>query len=242
MLSRPQVYRISLTVSLIGILALSIHALGDVTQLKSWLDSKGSLAPFLFVIVGIVLMSALVPKTVMSITAGILFGTYLGSGLMLIVAVAAAWMNYQIGQWWLPQSANQSRHTVDFTNEESLAQTIRQMAAEAGFFSHLLVRLSPVPTMVISYLMGASNARRTPYLLAAAVAVIPQILWVHSGTAVELATKNSSEATIAQWTGIVIAVTGGLLVAIFVPREALRRLKETRSGQYDIATTGTPLA
>ena len=160
MLSRPQVYRILLSVLLLGMLALSVHSIGDITQLKDWLDSKGSLAPILFVLLGIVLMSALVPKTVMSITAGVLFGTYLGSGLMLIVAVTAAWVNYQIGHWWLKPSPEQTGLTSNLTTQGSFLQTIRQMAAEAGFFSHLLVRLSPVPTMAISYLMGACGARR----------------------------------------------------------------------------------
>ena len=110
------------------------------------------------------------------------------------------------------------------------------MAAGAGFGLHLLVRLSPVPTMVISYAMGACRARQLPYLFAAAVAVIPQILWVHSGTAATLASDSST--TTAQWVSIALAITGGLLVAVIVPREALKRIRENHpSEQTTLGTT-----
>lgn len=171
-------------------------------------------------------MSVCIPKTFMSISAGALFGTWFGSGVMLILAVTAALLNYHIGRWLIHQPLAKNDEQ-DITNAQFVVRSMAEMAADAGFKSHLLVRLTPVPTMVISYAMGSCRARQKPYLAAAAFAVIPQILWVHSGTAAVL--SNDTNATAAQWISIMIAILGGTLVAILVPREAMRRIRENQA-------------
>ncbi|KAA1260802.1 SNARE associated Golgi protein [Rubripirellula obstinata] len=197
----------------------------DFAELRHWLERSGPFAPIFFVCFGVILMSACVPKTVMSISAGALFGTWLGSGLMLVSAVTAALLNYHIGRWWMHRSPGENKDVA--TDQESIVRSMTEMAAEAGFASHLLVRLSPVPTMVISYAMGSCRARQKPYLAAAAVAVIPQILWVHSGTAAALASDSST--TVAQWISIAIAIVGGILVSVIVPKQAMRRIRENQT-------------
>ena len=227
-LSRRKVYRIILPVLVLGMLALVVHWQMDFATLRQRLESSGTMAPILFICVGIMLMSACVPKTVMSISAGALFGTWVGSGLMVVLAVTAAMLNYHIGRWWMHPSPKETEYDKAKTaNQESFIGSLAEMAAEAGFASHLLIRLSPIPTMVISYAMGSFQARQKPYLAAAAVAVIPQILWVHSGTAATLAGDTST--TTAQWISIAIAVIGGILVAVIIPREAMRRIRESRT-------------
>jgi uncharacterized membrane protein YdjX (TVP38/TMEM64 family) len=246
MFSRPKVYRILLPAMLLGMLAVLVHSQSDMAGLRTWLDSSGPLAPILFISIGILLMSAFVPKTVMSIMAGALFGTGLGSGLMLVVAVVAALVNYHIGRWWMkrPDPQMSDQQTADPAGPESqslskqdlVVQSISRMAAEAGFGAHLLVRLLPVPTTVISYGMGAAQARLRPYLIAAAVAVIPQTLWVHSGTAATLVGETST--TTAQWVSIAMAIVGGLLIAVIIPQRVLRQIRQNQLRQSSNSTIG----
>lgn len=184
---------------LVGALLLGSGALlacsgFDRGHVQNWLDQAGPWVPVAFLFGGIASMSLLVPKTVVSVAAGALFGTTLGCLLMLIIAVAAAALNYAIGRRWLHASLSHASATGVPQTAAMWLQTpamwlraVQGVAAEAGFRFHFLVRLTPIPTTLISYAMGASGSRVRPFLLAAAVAVIPQSLWVHGGTAATLA-------------------------------------------------------
>lgn len=238
MRSRSQVYRYIPPLIMVAIGVVLLWRGIDPAQMQTWFLSFGSTAPIMFVAAGVVLMSICVPKTVMSITAGALFGTWWGSGLMLITGISAAMMNYVIGRWWLSDSrASKATKPV---NEDELIPTIRQMAADANFGAHLLIRLSPVPTMVISYLMGACRAKIAPYAWAAAVAMIPQMLWVHSGTVANLAGESTTSP--ARWVSVAVAVVGGVLVSVLIPREVARRWEVARRLRETQPIEGAPTA
>lgn len=239
----------------------------DIAQLREWLGSLGTGAPIIFVLISIVLMSTFVPKTAVSVTAGALFGAAIGTGLMVIIAVAAAAMNYAIGRWWLHDSIRQSlleargalpnepgdspkeplpkepglkdpevtpedpdayREAQDAptSSRKKWARVIAGMAADAGFSLHLLIRLSPVPTMLISYSMGALNCRIRPYLWASAVAIIPQSAWVHAGSVAT--TLHGPDASALRFISVAISVLVAILVSVIVPREAFKRLQSMK--------------
>lgn len=198
----------------------------DTGDLQDWLRWAGPWAPAAFIFAGVALMSILVPKTVVSIAAGALFGTSLGVALMLIVAVAAALLNYAIGRWWLHGAIDQKLCAAAQRDDAEWVRAVRDTARDAEFGFHFLMRLSPLPTTLISYAMGASGSRLQPFLLAAAVAVIPQSLWVHSGTAASMLTGQNASAL--QWASIVVACTAAVAISIVVPRVAIRRIESTR--------------
>jgi uncharacterized membrane protein YdjX (TVP38/TMEM64 family) len=210
---------------LIGItLALCGYEFDD---LQSWLKSKGHWAPLAFVLLGIVSMTMLVPKTLVSITAGALFGTMNGGLLMLFIAVLAAAVNYGIGRWWLFESINRRFDHPSRKSDQSWTRVVRDMAADAGFGFHFLARLLPVPATMISYLMGASGSRLSPFLWAAAFGVIPQLLWVHGGTAFTMIDDPST--TGLRWMGVAVSVLAGIAIAVIVPREAMQRIEAART-------------
>jgi uncharacterized membrane protein YdjX (TVP38/TMEM64 family) len=198
----------------------------DTGDLQNWLHRAGPWAPTAFIFAGITLMSVLVPKTVVSIAAGAFFGTSLGVLLMLIVAVMAAALNYAIGRWWLHDSIDQKLNTISSRDRDLWARAVRDTARDAGFGFHFLMRLTPLPTTLISYGMGASGSRLRPFLIAAAVAVIPQALWVHSGTAAAL--WSQPDASALQWSSVVVSVTAAIAISVVVPRVAIRRIESTR--------------
>ena len=214
----------------LGLLALGMVVMAsgfDLQSLQAKLKDAGPWAPIAFVMVAILSMSAFVPKTIFSITAGALFGTLFGSGLMLISGVAAAALNYGIGRWWLFESIN---HRLNARTEESQfgswALVAREMAADAGFGFHLMMRLLPVPTTVVSYVMGACGGRFVPFLLAATAAIIPQMLWIHSGSAIALI--DDPDATGLRWMGVALSAIAAIAITVLVPRRALQRIEATR--------------
>ncbi|TWT82559.1 SNARE associated Golgi protein [Planctomycetes bacterium CA13] len=207
--------------------ALLFAAVGvDVDEVQQWIANQGNAATFLFVVVGIVMMSTVVPKTAIAVSAGALFGMLTGSLLLLLIATLAAMLNYAIGRWWLRRYLDEKVAS----SKSPWAAVIREMAAEAGVGFHLLIRLSPIPTMMISYSMGASSARRIPYLIAAIAAVVPHSIWVYSGSSAMVAGSDSGNGL--AWLHTAIAITFGLVVGIVVPREAMRRLAK-QSGEME---------
>lgn len=216
----------------------------DPRDLQHWLQQRGAMAPVFFIGVGIIAMTVLVPKTLVSITAGALFGTLTGSLLMLVIAVAAAATNHAIGRWWLHDSIcrrlndseggagneptfDQPRSTMDWLH------AIADLAGEAGFRLHLLIRLMPIPTTLISYVMGAMGSKRSPFLLAAAVAVLPQTLWVHAGTAATM--MDDSSTSQLRWVGIMVSILAAIAVGVIIPKAAIKRIESYRHGKFDEA-------
>ncbi|TWT94636.1 TVP38/TMEM64 family protein [Stieleria varia] len=208
----------------------------EFRDVSRWVAEQGSWAPALFVVVSIGLMSTVVPKTVIALSAGALFGTWLGGALLLLIAVIAAFVNYILGRWWFSEvtlgSPKDSVAGDEEAEEEDESgqqrpwlEAIAQLAGEAGFGFHLLVRLSPLPTMVISYAMGAYRARLVPYLSAAAVAAVPQLLWIHAA-----ATAVDSEATGSRLVPTIATFTLAIIVFALLPRLTYLRLKEIRAG------------
>jgi uncharacterized membrane protein YdjX (TVP38/TMEM64 family) len=189
-------------------------------ELKQWVAASGALAPFAFVLLGIAALTLLVPKTAVSVLSGAMFGTVLGSLLMLCVAVVAAALNYAIGRWWLRDQVDRALAAASSPN---WLRAIREVSAEADYRFHVLMRLTPLPTAVISYAMGASGSRLRPFLLGAGIAVIPQSLWVHGGTAVTAFDEPSSSPI--RWLGIVLSIAAATATAIIVPRLAMRRVE-----------------
>ena len=104
----------------------------------------------------------------------------------------------------------------------SLSHSLRAIIADAGWGLHLLVRLSPVPTMLISYAMGAMKARFVPYMIAAVLAGIPQVAWVYSGAGASRALQDRS--TLADWLNLSCSLVVAIAVTVVVSSEAKRRL------------------
>lgn len=206
-------------------LLVSGYRFGD---LSLWLKTTGNWAPLLFIAAGTVSMSMMMPKTMVSLAAGALFGTQAGCPIMLVTAIAAAILNYQIGKHWIGSGRDFSSSPVNQaasdTPPNKLSVALAQMARDAGFGLHLLVRLSPIPTTLISYSMGAVQARTVPYVGAAAVAVLPQLLYVHAASLA----MDADQFERNRWISSVMSLAVAVIVSIALPQIAMRRLKQLR--------------
>jgi uncharacterized membrane protein YdjX (TVP38/TMEM64 family) len=193
------------------------------SDLRNELARHGEWTPVLFMLCGVAAMTVLVPKTAVSLSAGAIFGTLTGGVLMLFIAVTAASLNYCIARWWLHEAICTKLAREQRNPTSNRLHTIRNLAADAGFLFHLMVRLTPIPTTLISYTMGASGSRMGPFLSAAAVAVVPQLLWVQSGASAAIIADGSA-ATI-HWVAVITSVAAAILTSILVPKMALQQIK-----------------
>ncbi len=231
--SRQTRLRVAAFVTFIALLSLGILGLGfNVGWMQSQLEQAGPWAPVFFIAIATSLMSLCIPKTAVSLTAGAMFGVAQGMALLMVVVTLAAASNYCIGYAWFGRgssgrsSSGRSRPSPQ-REPDSFVAAIMDVAAKAGFWLHTLVRLSPVPTMMISYGMGAVQARFTPYIIAAILASIPQVLWVHSGakaSQVAASQLSTSPADSMQWLGLVVSLGVAVIATIAIAREAKRQL------------------
>lgn len=188
--------------------------------------------PLGFVFLGTILMCLFVPKTIISLAAGAVFGVLDGAWVLSGTALVSAMVNYHIGRFCLTnrhiKSVGQTLGTESLVDSspgsarqrKRLLRLVGRTARDAGLGFHLMVRLAPIPTTVISYAMGAASARQVPYAIAVVGASIPQWLWVYCG-----ATAVTSEATgFAKTIGIACSVTAALILSVWVPRRVLANL------------------
>ncbi|MGI9471559.1 MAG: VTT domain-containing protein [Rubripirellula sp.] len=183
-----------------------------------------------FILAGVIALTVLVPKTAVSVAAGALFGTLVGGALMLAIAVIAAAVNYHIGRWWLHDSIDRKLADAGGDSQhQRWFHAIRDVASEAGFRFHFLIRLTPIPTTLISYAMGASGSKTKPFLLAAAAAVLPQLLWVHGGTAASLIDEPA--VPVLRWCTVAVSILAGIAISVLVPKMAFRRIESMKAHQ-----------
>ncbi|SMP39663.1 hypothetical protein SAMN06265222_101340 [Neorhodopirellula lusitana] len=253
------------------ILALGLLGLASGQSLDTagrWLELSRVAGPLAFIALGTLLMCFFVPKTLISLAAGSMFGVMEGSWVLSATAVAAAMINYHIGRWSLryghhtryghhgsfkqsnhndrqyglgdgphhqdeaqtshdetwhnhhigeqPTDSDDSPHDID-TARGKLLHRIATTAHQAGLGFHLLVRLTPIPTTVISYAMGAASARQIPYVTAALLASIPQWLWVYCA-----ASASEGSPSTAKWFSIGCSAFAAIALSFWIPRQLLR--------------------
>ncbi|WDQ18765.1 VTT domain-containing protein [Rhodopirellula sp. P2] len=231
---------------------------GVGTELASeWLAMGREAGPVAFVVLGTLAMCLFVPKTFVSIAAGSVFGLMLGGPTLAVTAVVSAWVNYHLGKWSLgggllgnesPSDGASPGQALDAETNASWREglrMIRSTARDANLGMHLLVRLSPIPTTIISYSMGAAGARQLPYLAAALLAAGPQLLWVHCGAVASEAMSSVAEAGLTgagdsgltRWLGLAMSVVAAVLLSVLVPRHIWQQRAQDLAGK-ELAAAG----
>ncbi len=140
--------------------------LPDVEELRALVERAGWWGPVGFVAGYAALTLAPVPKNVLSIAAGVLFG--FGPGLLLVYgaallgASAAFWLGRFLG-----------REAVEkFTGTR--VQKVDEVLSQRGFLAVIGVRLVPVlPFTAINYSAGLTALGWWPYLLGTMVGILP---------------------------------------------------------------------
>ncbi|OYP38184.1 VTT domain-containing protein [Rhodopirellula sp. MGV] len=203
------------------------------------LSHRPEFAVPVFIVLGTLCMAMMIPKTLVSLTAGALFPLPTACLVLVLTAVTAAIVNYHLARWCWPirrQIGNAENDAAAALEngpaaDAALPEILAHMARGAGYYLHLLIRLSPIPTTIISYTMGAVGAKRTPYIVAAFLAAFPQLLYVYASNAAvnSHADGRSQSASDLQqyssWGTLCVAI----VVSIILPRIALTQIRLIRN-------------
>ncbi|HEX6684856.1 MAG TPA: VTT domain-containing protein [Candidatus Limnocylindrales bacterium] len=134
-----------LLVATIALLALAAWNL----PVRQWAEN---LNPIVMVPVAAVLLCALVPRTVVTLACGALFGPFAGAALAHSAALLAASGSFVAGGW--------AGHTLLVTKAGPRLKAIDGWLARRGLLAVAVVRLLPLaPFGLVSYAYGASSTR-----------------------------------------------------------------------------------
>ncbi|WP_129663621.1 TVP38/TMEM64 family protein [Phytoactinopolyspora endophytica] len=148
-------------------LALWIFVPGlDERDISSWLDEAGVWGPIGFAAGYVVATMLLVPKNILSIAAGLVFGLPVGVLLVWTAAMVGAgvsfWVGRLLGRDGVARLAGRHLHRLD------------RLVDRHGVLAVLGARLIPVlPFTAVNYGSGLTMVRFPAYLLATAVGIVP---------------------------------------------------------------------
>ncbi|WP_024805230.1 TVP38/TMEM64 family protein [Nocardia sp. BMG51109] len=136
-------------------------------QIRDWAHSVGPLFPLVFFAVHAIITVAPFPRTVFTLSAGLLFGPVLGIG----VAVAATTVSAVLALL-LVRTLDRQRVAARLTHPA--VRAVDRRLERRGWLAVGSLRLiAAVPFSVINYCAGLSSIRMLPYLLATVLGILP---------------------------------------------------------------------
>ncbi|MFC9436319.1 TVP38/TMEM64 family protein [Nocardia sp. NPDC057030] len=136
-------------------------------QIQDWATSVGPIFPLLFFVVHALVTVAPIPRTVFTVSAGLLFGPVLGIALAVgATTVSAALALLLVRALDREQVASRLTHPAVRAVDERLRRR--------GWLAVGSLRLiAAVPFSVINYCCGLSSIRFWPYMIATLIGVLP---------------------------------------------------------------------
>jgi uncharacterized membrane protein YdjX (TVP38/TMEM64 family) len=191
----------------IAAVVVAVVDLPAVDPVRDWLDGAGPAGPLLLALgVGLAQLGP-VPRTALSVLAGLTAGFPLGLAISLVGGMLGGAGAFFLGRLL-------GRPAVASLAGERMARADRFLDAR-GFGAVLTLRLIPaVPFSAVSYAAGLSSVRPGAYLAATAMGLVPStILQVGVGASVEHLDRWAGLLTTPAGTAVVAAaalVAGGL--------------------------------
>lgn len=194
----------------------------------AWIAARRELASLPFVLFYAFAAVVLLPDSLLTIAAGVIFG--LTRGLVLVSigsmcgAAAAFFLGRTLARDWVRVRSERwpKFHALD------------RAIARHGFWVVFLTRLSPViPYGLLNYTYSVTGVRARDYLLASWVGMLPaSLLYVYAGTAAASLSEVISghapvgwQGSVVLWVGLAATIVVIGLLTHFARRELARELR-----------------
>ena len=199
----------------------------DVPQIfrnaLAWISGLGPTGPLVFVLLYILACVLLLPGSLLTLGAGVLFGVIEGSVVVSVGSTLGATCAFLVGRYlardWVGAkiAGNEKFKAID------------EAVAVQGWKIVGLTRLSPVfPFNLLNYAFGLTQVKLKHYLIASWLGMMPgTILYVYIGSlAGDLASLGSGERTrsTGEWILYGIGLAATIVVTVFVTRIAKKAL------------------
>ena len=197
---------------------------GSLRELLHWISGLGSTAPLVFIPLYVVACVLFIPGSILTLSAGFLFGVVRGSIYVSVAATVGATLAFLIGRYFARQwvAARLSNYPKFKAVDEAVAREGWKIVA--------LTRLSPVfPFNLLNYAFGLTNVRVRDYVIASWAGTLPgTILYVYLGSLAGDLTRvatGEAERTPAEWAFYAIGLLATIAVTIYVTRVSNHALK-----------------
>jgi uncharacterized membrane protein YdjX (TVP38/TMEM64 family) len=237
--SLARVARLVGVVALIAALLVAGRYLGAVSTIRhllEWIASLGAIAPLAFVVLYILACVFLIPGSIVTIGAGVLFGLVRGVIWVSLGATIGATCAFLLGRylardWVAHKIAGNPRF-----------RAIDAAVGREGWKIVALTRLSPVfPFNLLNYAYGLTRVRLRDYVIATWAGIIPgTAMYVYIGTLAGSVAGLSSTAnrpTAARWALDLAGFAATAAVAWYVARLARHALRVSQEGFDDDANS-----
>ena len=208
------------------------HLGAEIKVMETKIAGLGVWGPIVFVIIVIVFTSMFVPDTLLAVAAGVLFGLFWGTFLIVIGAIVTATMNYLVARKLF-------RVRIEKTlRKHPKFRAIQRLAEQDGLRLQMLLRLSPINPVLVSYILGAAGARYLTFLLAT-TGLIPtlfvEVYFGHLASHVTKVAGNVSSHSIMHTVVTTVGFVVSIAAIIFIVRAATRALVEERENLLTLA-------
>jgi uncharacterized membrane protein YdjX (TVP38/TMEM64 family) len=194
-------------------------------ELLQWISGLGASAPLVFIPLYVVACVLFVPGSILTLSAGFLFGVVRGSVYVSVAATLGATVAFLIGRYF-------ARHWVAarLANYPKF-KAVDEAVAQEGWKIVALTRLSPVfPFNLLNYGFGLTKVRVRDYVLASWAGTLPgTILYVYLGSLAGDLTRvaGGAKRSPAEWLLYAVGLLATIAVAVYVTRVSNRALPET---------------
>lgn len=213
------------------------HATDEIKAIESWIAGHGMWGRVVFVGMVVLFTSMFVPDTVLAIAAGVLFGLLWGTVLIVMGCFVTAALNYVAARTLLRPRIE------EMLKQHPKMRAIQQAANREGFRLQLLLRLSPLNPVSVSYVLGASGVRFSTFMIATAGLIPGLFVEVYFGVMASHVTKVAGGAGGHSRLHTVVTIVGFafcVLLMVFIAQMATKALADAEFGSTpDTATLAT---
>lgn len=215
---------------LVAILVAGLFALAKYFNVQErlrdaldWIAGLGAWGPATFIVIYIMACVFLVPGSVLTLGAGVLFGVIRGSVIVSAAATLGATAAFLVGRYFAREWVSRKIEG----NEKFKA--IDDAVAKEGWKIVLLTRLSPVfPFNLLNYSFGLTKVTLRDYFFASWIGMMPgTVMYVYIGSlAGDLATLGAQgrSRTPGEWILYGVGLLATVIVTVYVTKIARRAL------------------
>ncbi len=161
----------------------------EIPKIEAFVSKTGVWGALAFVLIVAVCTSAMVPDTLFAVAAGALFGLVWGTLIMLAGALTACCVCFFLSRRML------SNYVARLLATRPRIATVAAAAAQQGLKFQILLRLTPLSPVAVSYALGTTKTRFGTFILAC-VGIIPGLfVEVYFGYAATHAAKLAGKVS-----------------------------------------------
>lgn len=206
---------------LVAIVIVALRSLpiaGELARFQGWVRGQGAFGYVVYVLVYAICVVFLVPASLLTIGAGVIFGVVPGTLVVIAGATIGATAAFLLARGTMRE------RVARWAKRDRRFEAVDAAVAREGAKIVLLVRLSVVfPFTWVNYAFGLTAIRALPYIVATFIGIAPATLaFVYIGAAAGEAVTAAGQMRLAVY---VLGAICALAVSIYVGRLAAREIR-----------------